>query len=125
MISLPLQLYNFVGMRMMIHISAILTQIIFDHSLKIRLATSAESEPRSSAGPPTGKEEGESRNIVGKINNLITVDVQNITEGRDFVVVCEYHHRTRPIIHLTCSVWYTPIQVVGCTYFLYRLLGWR
>jgi hypothetical protein len=31
----------------------------------------------------------DSQNLVGKINNLVSSDLQNITEGRDFLIVCE------------------------------------
>ena len=90
----------------MVHVNAVLTQIIFDHSLKIRLATStaasekkdtaeeapgspSTSAPSETSKPPAKRDNGESRNVLGKINNLITVDVQNITDGRDFLDVCK------------------------------------
>jgi hypothetical protein len=34
--------------------------------------------------------EVKSKNLVGKINNLITVDMENIIEARDFLAVSEY-----------------------------------
>ncbi|KZS93246.1 P-loop containing nucleoside triphosphate hydrolase protein [Sistotremastrum niveocremeum HHB9708] len=47
-------------------------------------------------------------NLIGKINNLITVDTQNIVDGRDFLLVA----------------WYCPLQIALCIWFLYLLLGW-
>ena len=138
------------------HISAILTQIIFEHSLKIRIAdssrmssTSAEahssltshntarsettsvtlnpdesdgnaqtvnpsagseeslastvtSSPGSASNvnpsPTTKPDEGKGpNNVIGKINNLITIDAQQIVDGRDFLFLREfaqtYFHR--------------------------------
>ncbi|PPQ97414.1 hypothetical protein CVT26_006798 [Gymnopilus dilepis] len=47
-------------------------------------------------------------NLIGKINNLVTTDLGNITDGRDFLLL----------------VLYVPVQVVFCTVFLYKVLGW-
>ncbi|KAF7348320.1 Multidrug resistance-associated ABC transporter protein [Mycena sanguinolenta] len=46
--------------------------------------------------------------LVGKINNLVTVDLGNITDSRDFLVLLVY----------------IPIQLAFGIYFLYVLLGW-
>ncbi|KAE9393131.1 hypothetical protein BT96DRAFT_1023199 [Gymnopus androsaceus JB14] len=48
-------------------------------------------------------------NILGKVNNLITTDMQNIMDGRDVL---------RLVIQL-------PIQITLCVFFLYKVLGWR
>lgn len=42
--------------------------------------TPAATEKEADTGP-------KSSNLVGKINNLITVDTQNIVDGRDFLLV--------------------------------------
>lgn len=47
-------------------------------------------------------------NLVGKINNLVSTDLSNITEARDLALV-----------FLS-----TPLQVAVCIFFLYGLLGW-
>ncbi|KAF8965967.1 ABC transporter type 1, transmembrane domain-containing protein [Flammula alnicola] len=47
-------------------------------------------------------------NLIGKINNLVTTDLNNIVGARDFLLV----------------VLYVPLQISLCMVFLYRLLGW-
>ncbi|KAF9481117.1 multidrug resistance-associated ABC transporter [Pholiota conissans] len=47
-------------------------------------------------------------NLIGRINNLVTSDLNNITGARDFLFL----------------VWAAPLQIILCTLFLYRLLGW-
>lgn len=53
--------------------------------------------------------DSKSSNMVGKINNLISTDLENITEGREFLMV---------LIN-------APVTIGGCIWFLYALLGWR
>jgi hypothetical protein len=48
-------------------------------------------------------------NLVGKINNLVTTDLANIVEARDFLVVLVY----------------IPLQITLSITFLYVVLGWR
>ncbi len=48
-------------------------------------------------------------NLVGRINNLISTDLENITEGRDFLFV---------FID-------APLEVALRIGFLYTILGWR
>ena len=58
------------------------------------------------------KEDGATRkasNLIGKINNLVTVDLKNITEARDFLFILIY----------------IPLQAILCMIFLYWILGWR
>ena len=47
-------------------------------------------------------------NLVGKITNLVSTDLNNIVDGRDFPVL---------LISL-------PLQIVLCIVFLYKILGW-
>jgi cobalamin biosynthesis Mg chelatase CobN len=51
----------------------------------------------------------ETGNLVGKINNLVTTDLNNITTAREFLRVFVL----------------APIQIGLCVLFLYVLLGWR
>lgn len=60
--------------------------------------------PAPAAAAPT-----QSSMDVGKINNLVTTDLRNITKSSDFFVM---------LIHL-------PLQVIFCVVFLYAILGWR
>lgn len=50
----------------------------------------------------------EGKNLVGKINNLVTSDLSNIMGARNFL---------RLIV-------YTPVSLVFCIVFLYAILGW-
>jgi len=56
-----------------------------------------------SAAPSTST----SSNLVGRINNFISTDLGNIGDGRDFLFV----------------IWYCPLQVAICVWFLYSILG--
>ncbi|KAF9458727.1 P-loop containing nucleoside triphosphate hydrolase protein [Collybia nuda] len=47
-------------------------------------------------------------NLVGKINNLVTTDLGNIVDSRDFLLVLVY----------------IPLQIIFCITFLYLVLGW-
>jgi len=47
------------------------------HKVKGKQEDTANRTPRSSA-----------ENILGKINNLVTTDLNNIVDGRDFLMIC-------------------------------------
>ncbi|GLB36501.1 putative atp-binding cassette [Lyophyllum shimeji] len=183
MASIIWQWYIFIATRTLVRAEGIITQLIFQHSLRIRVkAETAPSSPSTSPGltapatpdtesvvsvpspegesvregssahqseltPATevetlhsrdgtlqasssslksnvsrkgkGKDEKPSRaaeadgsssadNLVGKINNLVTTDLSNIVDSRDFLLVLIY----------------MPLQITLCTIFLYVLLGW-
>ncbi|KAF9516655.1 hypothetical protein BS47DRAFT_1371638 [Hydnum rufescens UP504] len=155
-----------VVMQLYIFVAGILTQLIFEHSLRIRMkedtppkaakpdtapsSTPASPRPRGTNLPsvedssdasqpvsePTDTEgttavsldesatkdraeqdsptldakdkESKSSNLVGKINNLISTDLENITEGRDFFFIFLF----------------APINIILCSVFLYVLLDW-
>ncbi|KAH9939277.1 uncharacterized protein BXZ73DRAFT_76000 [Epithele typhae] len=182
--SMAIQFYIFTSTCMLARTDAIITQLVFDHSLRIRvksetspespaasrlptashtpdnasvaeapanaegstgsdenrLSTASESEtvrvstysdastiaPSSSgASPKKGKDakkvdvkvddvlkpdadaDGGS-NIIGKINNLVTIDLQNLGEGRDVLFL----------------IYYGPLSVVVSIVFLYVILDW-
>ena len=56
----------------------------------------------------TKEEKKKTQNTVGKVTNLISTDMTNILEGRDFLI---------PMIHC-------PLQVIICVSFLYGILGY-
>ncbi|KAJ3929467.1 MAG: hypothetical protein NXY57DRAFT_1016596 [Lentinula lateritia] len=63
----------------------------------------------SSKNPKSQKINSEkAKNILGKLSNLVTTDMQNITDGKEAL---------RLIIQV-------PIQVALCVWFLERVLGW-
>lgn len=51
-----------------------------------------DADAASTKSETTGKPKPQptSRNLVGKLNNLVTTDLSNITSGRDFVMLCEW-----------------------------------
>lgn len=77
---------------------------------------------------PVAPKERSADNLVGKINNLVTTDLNNITDGRDFLLLGEC------LMRLTCrsylyadgagEVVYFPLQVALSVWFLYSILGW-
>jgi ABC-type multidrug transport system fused ATPase/permease subunit len=158
--SLFFQWYIFVGTRTLARVQAILTELIFEHGLRIRLKAEASGE--SPSGPGTGAQtpgdpsssdagtvadrspnpsattliegsDGESDvakgkaraepvkketaaqqpkkkdNLVGKINTLVTVDVDRIAESKDFLMV----------------LLLVPLELTTSMIFLYVVLGWR
>ncbi|KAJ6603499.1 P-loop containing nucleoside triphosphate hydrolase protein [Mycena vulgaris] len=162
--SLSFQWYIFINTRTLVRTEAIITQLVFAHSLRIRVkaeTTATEDSPAIDRPPstvPAGSdvdstditvtpENGESSSrsvddsttvqassssgkqtpepakkdqpkkeeakktegsLVGKINNLVTTDLGNITDSRDF-------------LHLLISI---PLQLALGIWFLYTLLGW-
>jgi hypothetical protein len=89
--------YEFYATRVLVHAESILTQLIYEHSLRIRLA-SADLDDFDEAGAnieDTTVEGGAAKakktdrtkdaNLIGRINNLITVDLDNITQARNFL----------------------------------------
>ena len=67
--------------------------------------------PPPPSAPEQGKDEDSSpsaTNLAGRINNLISTDLENITDSRDFMFL----------------VIYAPLQTALCIVFLYSVLGW-
>ncbi|KAF9475054.1 multidrug resistance-associated ABC transporter [Pholiota conissans] len=148
----------FLETKIRVRLQAILTQFVFEHSLRIRLkaevsddaakedpapmsiktipsvesaeaesvhaetetviAVSLEASETSAQGikgnvkdvklEVPGTKKGTSENLIGKINNLVTTDLENITEGLDFLSLCLR----------------IPLQIILCLIFLYQILGW-
>ncbi|TFK46964.1 multidrug resistance-associated ABC transporter [Heliocybe sulcata] len=80
-------------------------------------STSGESQPKGKGKDAKKPEvtpavaaavQAKASNLVGKINNLVTTDLGNVVDGRDFLFVALYG----------------PLQVILCMAFLYVLLGW-
>ncbi|KAG1908484.1 uncharacterized protein F5891DRAFT_993333 [Suillus fuscotomentosus] len=163
--ALAWQWYIFIATRVLVQTEGIITQLVFEHALRIRMKAelpdgkkSGESTPSSTpdsasvAGSSTAaadestdcsgdetlqastetastsstkkdkrksqdikeemdnssKQHSSADNLVGKINNLVTTDLSNLTDGRDFIMVALY----------------MPLQVGMCIWFLYEILGW-
>ncbi|KAI4529011.1 P-loop containing nucleoside triphosphate hydrolase protein [Schizophyllum commune Loenen D] len=157
LMAIAIQGYIFVATRMLVRTEAIITQLVFEHALRIRMkAETPNSTPTVSKAPtpdngsvadqPAGsessgdetlhsasptettttttavggakakkgkgdkEEEGHSSSeaLVGKINNLVTTDLNNLVDGRDFLFI----------------ILYIPLQIALCIVFLYKILGW-
>ncbi|KAH7914592.1 hypothetical protein BJ138DRAFT_1143462 [Hygrophoropsis aurantiaca] len=147
--SLAIQWYIFIATRTLVRTEGIITQLVFNHSLRVRMKTELpddvtnevsatlssadQASPAECATPTEGIASGMSGamlkqrtlgtacpknnkrvpkpsagNLVGKINNLVTTDLNNITEGRDFMFIAIY----------------VPLQVGLCIWFLYGILEW-
>lgn len=174
--SILLQLYIFASTGALVRTEGILTQVIFEHALRIRMkeeapkteGTSVPNTPKAhplglppseddvegdtdaasttatttmdasasttaagsassngddtqpkpskstSPSPPAPKAEekkddsSSSANLAGRINNLISTDLENITDSRDFMFL----------------IIYAPLQTALCIWFLYKILGW-
>ncbi|KAH7930578.1 P-loop containing nucleoside triphosphate hydrolase protein [Leucogyrophana mollusca] len=137
--SISFQWYTSIGARIAVHTEGILTQLIFEHALRIRVKAGAQNPGVSegdshssddSAGDASSTEPGDvgsrtdlsssakrnveadrtppsSVNFTGRINNLITTDMSNITDSKDF---------------LSAAI-EIPLQISLCTCFLYYILG--
>ncbi|KIJ62235.1 hypothetical protein HYDPIDRAFT_176581 [Hydnomerulius pinastri MD-312] len=161
--SILYQWYIFFSTGTVVRTEGIITQLIFEHALRIRMKAelpdndkgsgSAASTPdsasiaesstvvegsressvddvQSSSASTTasstakGKQKAKDKtdgadaqakkpqssadNLIGKINNLVTTDLNTITDGRDFLMVFPY----------------VPLQIGLCIWFLYNILGW-
>ncbi|KAI0258843.1 P-loop containing nucleoside triphosphate hydrolase protein [Gloeopeniophorella convolvens] len=168
--SISFQWYIFLSTGTLVRIEAILTQLIFEHSLRVRVKaetqqSSSMSQPPTSVGgstpdnvsdadsptsddtaavtggtsngngdeitrvqsssskgkqkakpedgkavaPPAAPEESKKgSNFTGKINNLVSTDLGNITDGREFLF----------------PIFYAPSQIIISITFLYNILGW-
>ncbi|KAF8199828.1 hypothetical protein K438DRAFT_1918479 [Mycena galopus ATCC 62051] len=101
--SLSFQGYLFVATRMACEVGAIITQLVYEHALRIRVKaeTSAGGKAASGANKPVS-------NLLGKMTNLVTTDLTHISAARSLLIVLIL----------------VPIQVVGSVVFLYKVLGW-
>ncbi|KAF9017850.1 hypothetical protein BDZ89DRAFT_1094212 [Hymenopellis radicata] len=172
--SISFDWYIFIATRLLVRCEAIITELVFEHALRIRMkaeahsTTSTPSTPSEASAPATpgdvtppdaeratdgstdteatlhspASSEGdthsrdatlgdssasvkstddskkekettapvdpEAKNLVGKINNLVTTDLSNIVDSRDFIRLAVY----------------TPVSVIFCVGFLYVILGW-
>lgn len=159
---------------MIVEIECIFTQLVFEHSLRIRLKTDALDEKSNDGGKTTKEESGKSTgaatpslqggsssstgnnarqsdgssetlvdsnepapegghaqakagHLVGKMNNLISSDLQAINTSHMAVTIREYFvvAHTMHIHELTCATAGAFLQIIVSVWFLYQVLGWR
>lgn len=119
--------YLRIVLRLNVQLDALLTQLVFEHSMKVRVEadpdtiTSAVKSPTKSGSrdgkstgddkrPPSKKKgSAKSKSPSGRINNLVTTDLSNIAELRNWIQL----------------FFKSPLEVVLCVVFLYNILGWR
>ncbi|KAH8986106.1 hypothetical protein EDB92DRAFT_2054957 [Lactarius akahatsu] len=166
--TMAFQWYIFIATGTIVRVTAIVTQLVFEHALRIRVKAETSSSPASTpdatpdarseastpdsgsvveinivseeaggsseetqseqstiagssmkgkrkevapgsdSGKEDGDEAGDSSNLVGKMNNLVSTDLENLVDGRDFLLL----------------VLYFPLQMVVSVWFLYNILGW-
>ncbi|RPD67396.1 P-loop containing nucleoside triphosphate hydrolase protein [Lentinus tigrinus ALCF2SS1-6] len=92
--------YQFLAARVWVQAAAMLTQLVYNHALRVRVKADVDSG--QTEGPPKG-----SKNLSGKLFTLATSDVANLLEGREFL-----------------QILFAPFWILACIYFLYALLGW-
>ncbi|TFY68446.1 hypothetical protein EVJ58_g1015 [Rhodofomes roseus] len=147
--------YMFLSTRLLTRVEAIITQLVFEHALRMRMKADTSDESAKSEGDTTvagtpdtayvagssattaqengndndsdssagkGKQkstttaqtakpkddEKKGKNVVGKINNLISSDLASLGNGRNFVMI---------LVKL-------PVEIICCVWFLYAVLGW-
>ncbi|KAF8311050.1 ATP-binding cassette transporter [Clavulina sp. PMI_390] len=108
--SIFFQLYIFGATHLLAQVESVVTQAVFEHALRIRMKTTPNDDNSSSGvGPkqdnPNG---GKAKNMEGKINNLISSDLENIVDAKDIMP----------------TIFSSPLQTVMAITFLYTLLGW-
>ncbi|PPQ81919.1 hypothetical protein CVT24_010441 [Panaeolus cyanescens] len=132
------QWYIFLATRCLARTQAIFTQLIFEHSLRIQFKAETSSdatlegdvESRSGGdeqdaqsqrtaavegnakakdgGMKPAPQHAEKENLIGKINTLVTVDLDTILNTKDFLTF----------------VLQVPLELVLAGVFLYKILGW-
>ncbi|KNZ71686.1 ATP-binding cassette transporter abc4 [Termitomyces sp. J132] len=107
------QQYQRILTRGTIHLEAILTQLILQHALRIRIVAEGKSEPTTAETSVPAQSQSATavdatKNLVGRMNNLISADLQAITRGSEFMQV----------------FFFGPFMVLLCVGFLYTILGW-
>ncbi|KAK0452213.1 hypothetical protein EV421DRAFT_1888046 [Armillaria borealis] len=127
MTSISSDWYIFISTRCLVRAEGIITQLVFEHALRIHakaetdspasgkfqsrdLIDAPEEASEDLQNPAEAKlgQHSEGKNLIGRINNLVTTDLKNITDARGFVQLLVY----------------TPLQLILCVVFLYVILGW-
>lgn len=67
-------------------------------------------------------------NLIGKINNLVTADLNTMEGGQTFILVGTFSEVSGPGLVSTTDIsigFFTPFAITFSIAFLYILLGWR
>ncbi|KAF7377837.1 hypothetical protein MSAN_00207200 [Mycena sanguinolenta] len=101
--TLAFQWNMFIGTRVAAQASALVMQLVFEHALRIRVNAGIVDKH-----DVTLETEKTNAKLVGKINNLLAIDRENVGEARNVLFIAIL----------------VPIQVIGSIVFLYQVLGW-
>ncbi|KAJ4481119.1 P-loop containing nucleoside triphosphate hydrolase protein [Lentinula aciculospora] len=102
--SLLTEWYLRLSLQAVVQLEALLTQLVFEHALRIRI--NADSFSSSPSSQETSSEH--KRNLVGRITNLVTTDLSVINDARNCIALVSE----------------IPILLSLYAVFLYDILGW-
>ncbi|KAF9062353.1 P-loop containing nucleoside triphosphate hydrolase protein [Rhodocollybia butyracea] len=102
--SLLTEWYLRVSLQIVVRLQALLTLLVFEHALRIRIK---ESDSSNLSGVSKDDHKKPS-SLFGKINNLVTTDLAVIEEARNVIVLISE----------------IPVLLVLWAWFLYSILGW-
>ncbi|TFY56647.1 hypothetical protein EVJ58_g7510 [Rhodofomes roseus] len=86
--TVSISFYYLYSMRLLVRMEAMITQLVFEHSLRMRVKAEAGDGPVPQGKTREGKQKGEGKNVQGKVNNLITSDLNAIGFGREILAPC-------------------------------------
>ncbi|VDC06815.1 unnamed protein product [Peniophora sp. CBMAI 1063] len=102
MMSLLFQWYIWITTSSLVRAQSFVTQLIFEHALRMRIKADSTDAKGGEA------KKGKGSTLQGRITNLVTSDLENIINGRDFLQIFVF----------------APLQCVISIYGLHLLLGW-
>jgi hypothetical protein len=100
-----LGVFKFTQTRMLTHATAMMTQLLLEHALRMRVKADVDSASSDSED----NKEKKDVNLTGKLNNLVTSDMANLGGFRDMINV----------------LFQGPLTFTVGTFILYSILGWR
>ncbi|KAJ2931797.1 hypothetical protein H1R20_g5295, partial [Candolleomyces eurysporus] len=86
--------------RTIVGMESILTQLIFDYGLRLRVVNEGSEKDQD--------EDKKKKNFLGKLNNMVTSDLESINQAKVIIML----------------FWCLPIQMIFSSVFLYLILGW-
>ena len=95
--TLSFQYYIIAMTRALVTTESILLQLVFDYSLRVRVKAESSEKGKSASvsgdvpgeGSP-GASKNRTSSFIGRLTNLVTIDLNNITQARDLVLLCEF-----------------------------------
>lgn len=89
--SMGFQYYTITMSRALANAESILTQLVFEHSLKVRIQgdTLDPSQETGRLFGSTSAVNTSTSSFMGRLTNLATIDLNNIIRARDLVIICK------------------------------------